>query len=197
MIQNGVELVGIEAPVIGTVLIMPSILSQIANIVGLLLGFFLLPAAKCVVLDDVIQIADNRCAVCGLGMKSGYDAGDLFIFFVCIFMIQKEFVGFPANDNTPFTHRGEDVKPTIIQPAGHAIFLAEPVYGVLFFSEPHADDRAAIAHTITGGPGIFRSGKSHFVLFANATGDLAVRKVEYFLIALCAVKYHEGQLLFF
>lgn len=35
------------------------------------------------------------------------------------------------------------------------------------------------------------------MLLANTTGDLAVRKVEYFLIAFCAVKYHEGSTPFF
>ena len=87
MVHDGVKLIGVEAPVIGTVLVVARILSQIAHTVGLFLGFFLLLAAKSVMLNDVIQIANNRCAAYGLGMESGNDAGDLFIFFVCIFMI--------------------------------------------------------------------------------------------------------------
>ena len=64
--------------------------------------------------------------------------------------------------------------------------------GLLLFAEPHADKGATVTQTITGHPGFFRGGKLLFILFTNATGDLAVRKVEYFLIAFCAVKYHEG-----
>ena len=87
MVHDGVKLIGVEAPVIGTVLVVARILSQIAHTVGLFLVFFLLLTAKSIVLNDVIQIASNRCAAYGLGMESGNDAGDLFIFFVCIFVI--------------------------------------------------------------------------------------------------------------
>lgn len=69
--------------------------------------------------------------------------------------------------------------------------------GLLLFTEPHAYKGAAVTHAITGQPGFLRGRKLHFVLFANTTGDLAVRKVEYFLIAFCAVKYHEGSTPFF
>lgn len=69
--------------------------------------------------------------------------------------------------------------------------------GILLFSEPHANEGAAVTHTITGQPGFLRGGKLLFLLFANTTGDLAVRKMEYFLIAFCAVKYHEGSTPFF
>ena len=85
----------------------------------------------------------------------------------------------------------------IFQPAGYAIFLAELIDGLLLFAEPHAYKGAAVTHTITGYPGFLRGGKLLFILFANTTGDLAVRKVEYFLIAFCTVKYHEGSTPFF
>ena len=35
------------------------------------------------------------------------------------------------------------------------------------------------------------------MLLANTTGNLAVRKVECFLTAFCAVEYHEGAASFF
>ena len=69
---------------------------------------------------------------------------------------------------------------------------AELIDGLLLFTKPHTYKGAAVTHTITGQPGFFWGGKLLFILFANTTGDLAVRKVEYFLIAFCAVKYHEG-----
>ena len=87
MFHDGVKLIGVEAPVIGTVLVVARILSPIAHTVGLFLCFFLPLAAKSVTLNNVTQIANNRCAAYGLGMESGNNAGDLFIFFVCIFMI--------------------------------------------------------------------------------------------------------------
>ena len=54
MIHDGIELIGVEAPVIGTALVMPRIFSQIVHTVGRILGFFLLLAAKSVMLYDVI-----------------------------------------------------------------------------------------------------------------------------------------------
>ena len=80
------------------------------------------------------------------------------------------------------------MKLTIIQPAGHAIFLAEPVYGFLLFTEPHADRGAAVTHTITDCPGLFRSGELLLVLFANTAGELAVRKMGKFSRAFFAVE---------
>ena len=207
MIHDGVELTGVEASVVSTALIMLRILSQIALIllrifsqiahtVGLFLGIFLLLTAKFVVPNDIVQITDNRCAAYGLRMKSGNDAGDLFVLFVCIFMIQKELVGLPADDDAPLTFRCDNVKLTILQMAGHIVFPAEPAYGSLLPAKPHADGGAAAAHTVTGDPCRFRICERSLVRFANAAGDLAVRKVEYFLIAFDAVEYHAGQLLF-
>ena len=102
-----------------------------------------------------------------------------------------------ADDNAPLTLRGEDVKQTIIQPARYAIFLTEPIHGLLLFTEPYAGNGAAVTHTIAGCPGLFRSGELPLVLFANSADDLAVRKVEYLLIAFDAVEYHGNQLLLF
>lgn len=83
MIHDGVELIGVEAPAICAALATQRFSSRIAHTVG----FFLLPTAISVMLNNVIQVANNRCAAYGLGMKSGNDAGNLFIFFICIFMI--------------------------------------------------------------------------------------------------------------
>lgn len=150
-----------------------------------------------IVVNDVFQIPDNRLAAYSLGVVSRDDAGDLFVFVICILVIEEELVCLSVDDDPPLTSGGMNMELAIFQLAGHAIILAELIDGLLLFSESHADKGAAVTHTITGHPGFLRGGKLLFVLFAKTTGDLAVRKVEYFLIAFCAVKYHEGSTPFF
>lgn len=176
---------------------MPCISPQISHTVCFLLGFLLLPSAVNIVLDDVFQVPNNRFAASGLGVISRDNAGDLFVFVICILVIEEELVRFAVDDDSPLASGGVEMELAIFQPAGYAIFLAELIDGLLLFTEPHAYKRASVTHTITGQPGFLRGGKLLFILFANTTGDLAVRKVEYFLIAFCAVKYHEGSTPFF
>ena len=125
-------------------------------------------------------------------MVSRDDAGDFFVLLICILVIEEELVCLAVDDDPPLASGGVDMELAIFQPAGYAIFLAELIDGLLLFTKPHTYKGAAVTHTITGQPGFFWGGKLLFILFANTTGDLAVRKVEYFLIAFCAVKYHEG-----
>ena len=143
------------------------------------------------------QLPNNCLAASSLGVIAGDNTGDFFVFLICILVIEEELVRFAADDDPPLASGGMYMELAIFQPAGYAIFLAEMIDGILLFSEPHANEGAAVTHTVTSQPGFLRGGKLLFVLFANTTGDLAVRKVEYFLIAFCAVEYHEDQLLFF
>ena len=138
------------------------------------------------------QLPNNCLAASSLGVIAGDNTGDFFVFLICILVIEEELVRLPVDDDPPLASGGMYMELAIFQPAGYAIFLAEMIDGILLFSEPHANEGAAVTHTVTGQTGFLRGGKLLFVLFANTTGDLAVRKVEYFLIAFCAVKYHEG-----
>ena len=133
-------------------------------------------------LNNVFQVPNNRLAASGLGVVSRDDAGDLFVLVICILVVEEELVRLAVDDDPPLASGGVDMELAIFQPAGHAIFLAELIDGLLLFAEPHADKGATVTQTITGHPGFFRGGKLLFVFFANTTGDLAVRKVEYFLI---------------
>jgi len=160
-----------------------------------LLDLLFLPSTVNIVLDDVFQVPNNRLAASGLGVVARDNTGDLFALVICILVVEEELICFAVDDDFPLASWGVDMELTIFQPAGYAIFLAEMIDGFLLFAEPHANKGAAVTHTITGHPGFFRGGKLLFVLFTNSTGDLAVRQVEYFLSAFCAVKYHEGQLL--
>lgn len=194
IVHDGIELVCIIAAVLRTTLVGVRILSQIAHTVCFLLGFFLLPSAVNIVLNDVFQISNDRFAARGLGVVSRDDAGDLFKFFICILVVKKEFLCLAVDDDPPLASGGNNRKLAILQPAGNAIFLAELIDGLLLFPEPHAHGRAAVTHTITGRSGFLRGGELLLILFANATGDFAMGKVENFHIAFCAVEYHIGQL---
>ena len=142
-------------------------------------------------------LPNNCLAASSLGVIAGDNTGDFFVFLICILVIEEELVRLPVDDDPPLASGGMYMELAIFQPAGYAIFLAEMIDGLLLFTEPHAYQGAAVTHTITGQPGFLWGRKLRFVLFANTTGDLAVRKVEYFLIAFCAVEYHENQLLYF
>lgn len=176
---------------------MPCISPQVAHTVCFLLGLLFLPSAVNIVLDDVFQVPNNRLAASGLGVVPRDDAGDLFVLVVCILVIEEELVCLAVNDDPPLASGRVDMKLAIFQPAGYAIFLAELIDGLLLFSEPHPDKGTAVTHTITGQSGFLWGGELLFIFFTNATGDLAVRKMEYFLIAFCAVEYHEGSTPFF
>ena len=143
-----------------------------------LLGLLFLTPAINIVLNNVFQVPKNRLAASGLGVVSRDDAGDLFVLVICILVVEEELVRLAVDDDPPLASGGVDMELAIFQPAGHAIFLAELIDGLLLFAEPHADKGATVTQTITGHPGFFRGGKLLFVFFANTTGDLAVRKVE-------------------
>ena len=146
-------------------------------------------------LDNVFQIPNNGLAASGLGMVSRDDTGDLFVFVICILVIEEELVCLAVDDDPPLASGGVDMELAIFQPARYAIFLAELVDGFLLFTESHSNDRTAVTHTIASESGFFRGDELSLVFFLDASGDAAVRKMEDFLIAFNAVEYHRGQLL--
>ena len=112
-------------------------------------------------------------------------------------MIQEELVALAAGDDLPLTFRCLNVDLAIFMPTGNTVLLAELIDAFLLFPQPCTYHGAAVTHTVSCHPGLFFVEELLLVFLTNTAVDRAVRKMEYFLIAFYAVKYHEGSTPFF
>ena len=86
---------------------------------------------------------------------------------------------------------------TILVPAKNTILLTELIDGFLLLFEPCTCNGTAVTHTVSRHPSFLFIEELLFIFLTNTAVDRAVRKVEHFLIAFCAVEYHEWSTPFF
>ena len=191
IIQKGVEPTGVEVLPICAFIIALALLQPAYCFVLLCLI-----AAENIVFNDIIQVSDNGCAACSLGMEPRNDTGNFLISFIGVFMIQKELVRLSVDNNSPLAAGGENMQLLILKPTGYAVFLAKLIHSLLLLAELFTNCAAAVAHTVAGHSCFFWGCKLLFVFFVDTANDPAVGKMEYFPTAFRAVKYHESQHLF-
>lgn len=192
IIQYRIELVCTDSGIAATLLIFPRILPQIVICAFLLLGDFSLLNTESVMLHNVLQVTHDAVASNRLGVVAGDNAGNPLRLFVAVFVVKKELLCFPAHNNAPLAVRGADMKLTILQTTGYAVFLAELIDCSLFFAKPGANRGATVTHPIALFPGFFWSRKLLLIRLIHPLTDFAVREVKYLLSAFCAVEYHLG-----
>lgn len=183
IVHNGVELVRAEVGSAAALLILPSVLSQVAVCVSLFLCDFSFLKPECVVFYNVLEIPYYVITTNGLGVVARNDVGYPLRLFEAVFVIKEEFLRFAIYDNTPLAMGRADVKLSIFQPAGYSVFLAELIDCNLLFAKSGTNWAAAVTQPISMLSSFFRGRKMLLIFFLHPLTDFAMREVKYFLLA--------------
>jgi len=194
-IKQRIKLICIKPAGVGTTLKVSGISAELPHTLCFPGRLFLFLAPIGVMLDNVVQIFEDRGASNRLRMKTGDNTRDFLLFDLCVLMIEKEQILSAVDDDPPIAVLRMYMKLAIVEVVGDVVFMTELIYCLLLSAEPDAHYRTAIAHAIAGLSCFFLRYKASLVFFANASSIYTVRKVENLITAFSAVKYHGRQLL--